>query len=196
MLILIPILGAAIGYLTNKLAIWLIFRPYEPITLPLTKYKLQGLLPKRKNKIAQDMGLLVEKDLLPIEDIMASFQQPDTQRRITEGLAIAIYQHLSERIPLALPLGIRNLVFQQIQDVVRREAPAFFDKLMKSYTNNIAEHISLSTLVREKIEGFEIKELERLLMRIVSQELKHIEILGGVIGFFIGIVQVIIVSLL
>ena len=39
----------------------------------------------------------------------------------------------------------------------------------------------LGDLVRSKIESFELDELEKLVINIANKELRHIEILGGVL---------------
>ncbi|NPV27094.1 MAG: DUF445 family protein [Firmicutes bacterium] len=51
--IAIPLISALIGWLTNVIAIRLLFRPVEPIKLPLLNYELQGLIPRRQAEIAK-----------------------------------------------------------------------------------------------------------------------------------------------
>ena len=45
------IIGAVIGWITNILAIKLLFRPLRPYKIPLLNYEIQGLLPKRKAEV-------------------------------------------------------------------------------------------------------------------------------------------------
>jgi uncharacterized membrane protein YheB (UPF0754 family) len=57
-----PVLGAVIGYFTNWLAVKMLFRPYYPkkigkLTLPFTP----GIIPKRKQALAQAVGKVVGK---------------------------------------------------------------------------------------------------------------------------------------
>ncbi|HHT62958.1 MAG TPA: DUF445 family protein, partial [Clostridia bacterium] len=42
---------------------------------------------------------------------------------------------------------------------------------------------------QEKLNSYDLHELERVILLIASRELKHIEILGAVLGFAIGLVQ-------
>ena len=60
-----PLMGLVIGYITNNLAIKMLFRPLNPIyigsfRLPFTP----GLIPKEKKRIASVIGSMVSKDLL------------------------------------------------------------------------------------------------------------------------------------
>ncbi len=44
-------------------------------------------------------------------------------------------------------------------------------------------------MVEDKINELDLYELEEIIIRIAKKELKHIEFLGLVLGFLIGIVQ-------
>ena len=63
--------------------------------------------------------------------------------------------------------------------------------IIKTTTN-----IKISKMIEDKINKFEMEELERIVVKTVKTELKHIEILGGILGFIIGIFQGIIILLL
>ena len=56
------LLGAFIGWVTNIVAIKLIFRPYKAINI-LGLFTLQGVLPK-ENELAIAIGQTVEQELL------------------------------------------------------------------------------------------------------------------------------------
>ena len=60
-LIIIPILGAFIGWSTNVLAIKLIFWPYEPVKIPLTKWQVHGVIPKRRREKAANIEVVEEQ---------------------------------------------------------------------------------------------------------------------------------------
>jgi uncharacterized membrane protein YheB (UPF0754 family) len=49
-------------------------------------------------------------------------------------------------------------------------------------------------LVRNKVSNFSDEKLENMLMDITSREFKFIEVIGGVLGLLIGIIQLIIQS--
>jgi uncharacterized membrane protein YheB (UPF0754 family) len=44
-------------------------------------------------------------------------------------------------------------------------------------------------LVEDRINSLDLDELERLVHRIAANEFKRIELLGGVLGFLIGLIQ-------
>ncbi len=90
-LISTPIIGAVIGYITNYLAVKMLFRPYHPIkignfTLPFTP----GIIPKRKEELAKALGNMVNRYLLGEEDIINKLKSDDIKKLIIDGVYKAV----------------------------------------------------------------------------------------------------------
>ena len=68
--VLMPVIGALIGWWTNLFAIKLIFWPINPIKLPLFNIEFQGLIPKRRLDISKNIGDVLEKEILSSDDIV------------------------------------------------------------------------------------------------------------------------------
>ena len=67
------LIGAVIGYITNWLAIKMLFRPHKE--LRIGKFKVPftpGLIPKEKSRIAKSVGESIGQHLLTKETIMKS----------------------------------------------------------------------------------------------------------------------------
>ena len=58
--------AAAVGYLTNYLAILLLFKPYKPVKW---LFGFQGVLPKEQAALAKKMGEEIPAALLPPEEL-------------------------------------------------------------------------------------------------------------------------------
>ena len=87
-IILAPILGAVIGYITNSLAIWMLFHPYEPHYLG--KWKLPftpGLIPAQKNRIAKSLGDAIGVQLLGADTLKAEALSEETLSRLRAGVS-------------------------------------------------------------------------------------------------------------
>lgn len=92
--VLPPVLGACIGYITNAIAIRMLFRPLHPvyvlgIRLPLTP----GIIPKQRSQLAESIGNMVSRELLSEEIIRQKVTSPEfvsvirvNVERLTEGL--------------------------------------------------------------------------------------------------------------
>ena len=70
----LPIIGAFIGWITNWLAIKMLFRPRKPIKILFITF--QGIFPKNKPRIAEKLGTIVQRDLINFYDINERLQGP------------------------------------------------------------------------------------------------------------------------
>ena len=72
--IIAPILGGIIGYITNDLAIKMLFRPRKSIYIgkfhiPFTP----GLIPQQKSRVAKSIGEMISSQLLNLETLRKVF---------------------------------------------------------------------------------------------------------------------------
>jgi uncharacterized membrane protein YheB (UPF0754 family) len=78
-----PLIGALIGYVTNYIAIRMLFRPLRPwrllgIRLPLTP----GIIPSKRGELAQRMGKMVGSHLLTADDVSQTLEKPAFRREL------------------------------------------------------------------------------------------------------------------
>jgi uncharacterized membrane protein YheB (UPF0754 family) len=70
------------------------------------------------------------------------------------------------------------------------ELETLFPILMKRYMGHLQAELDLERIVTEKVSAFSNDKLEEILMSIMSKEFRFVEILGGVLGFIIGLLQI------
>jgi uncharacterized membrane protein YheB (UPF0754 family) len=76
-------IGSVIGGLTNSIAIYMLFRPYQAVTLFGRRMNFtQGLIPKRHPEMARQLGDLVEKHLFTLESIQKKLITPSFQAKV------------------------------------------------------------------------------------------------------------------
>lgn len=187
-------LGALIGWVTNILAIKLIFRPYKPINV-LGLFTLQGLLPKRKNELAIAIGQIVEQELLSSEEIFQYLQNPQLQDKVTKGIITSVKGRVEKYIPNIIP-GIRETIAGILDKVIAGEVERYFRETFPKTCKEIENSLPIAKLIEEKINQLDFGQLEGIVLAIAQRELKHIEVLGGLLGFIIGLIQGIIFYLM
>lgn len=83
-IILMMVIGALIGGFTNYLAIKMLFKPYKAVYIGKWKVPFTpGLIPKRRDEMADQMGQLVVNHLLTPESIKKKFINDQFQRDMT-----------------------------------------------------------------------------------------------------------------
>jgi uncharacterized membrane protein YheB (UPF0754 family) len=77
------------GGLTNTVAIWMLFHPYEPPRLLGRRLRmLQGAIPKNRERLAAAMGRAVGERLLTGEDLAAALAAPDFRNAFDDRLDV------------------------------------------------------------------------------------------------------------
>ncbi|WP_346920122.1 DUF445 domain-containing protein [Clostridium sp. UBA7339] len=191
---LLAVVGGVIGWVTNILAIKLMFRPINPIKIPLINLEIIGLIPKRKNEIAQNIGEVVAKELLSIDDII--------KNAITEEDKVIFSQLVKNKIRNLVagkmdfvPAPFRIMVQGPIDNIIEEEVDEALKEMESEAVSHIKDKVDIKEMVEEKINELDLQELERIIINVAKKELKHIEVLGFILGAAIGIVQGLVVML-
>ena len=187
-LLLPPIAGGIIGWVTNYVAIKLLFRPHIPFSI--LGYQVQGVIPKRRKEIARSMAKAIEKDLLSSGDFAKALSGLDWEKEIENTVEEAVEHRFSSRY---LKLPVVGLVSEnlkgQIKLILTKEIISHLDRKKDSLAAKVKESIDVQELLVTKIDKLDLKKFEKLLTDFIARELKHLEYLGGVMGFIIGLIQ-------
>ena len=84
-ILLPPTVGAIIGYITNDIAIWMLFRPLYPIKvfgkrLPFTP----GIIPKNRGRIAKSIGKMVASRLISKDALVKHLLTDNMEDKIAD----------------------------------------------------------------------------------------------------------------
>lgn len=194
---LIPLLSAFIGWFTNWVAIKMLFHPKEPKRI--LGITFHGIFPKRQKNFAEKLGKMISAEFLSFEDIEQKIANPQNLKKlmpmIEDHVDKFLRNKLSDEMPF-LSLFIGDKTIASLKKIFMQELEILFPELMKSYARHLEEELDLEKIVTEKVSAFSSDKLESILYQIMSKEFRFVEILGGVIGFTIGIVQALITLLL
>lgn len=191
-LVLIPLTGALIGWLTNVLAIMLLFRPYRPLRIPLTGVSIQGLLPRRRRELATTIGLAVESELLSREEIMRRVAHSGLQDEVVDLVLTSTTRLIHEKVPAFFPAVVTRALTAYVTRTARQELDGLFAGSLDRLLNRMESELDIKSIVEQRIDQLDLAQLERLITGLARRELLHIQLLGGLIGFMIGLVQVVI----
>lgn len=189
--VLPPIVGLFIGWLTNYLAVRLLFRPRRPIDLKL--FVLHGIFPKNKSRLAERLGNVVQRDLISYEDIRKKLEDPASMHQMAEQVSIHVESMIRDRLhktkfqKAVVPEGLIHRIHTMVTSDIEKTLP----KLIDNYVDKLEEKVDIFGMVEKKVNNFSDEKLENLILSITKKEFKFIELIGAVLGFFIGGLQVI-----
>lgn len=187
-ILILAVIGGFIGYVTNVVAIRLIFRPIVPIKIPILNIEIVGLIPKRRAEIAANVGEIIQNEFLSMDEILANIITDKDKEEVVRYIKARVKIIIHEKVSF-IPSSIKNMIQDYLGDIIESEVKQSIDELSKNIINKANERIDIQKMVEDKINELDLYELEEIIIRIAKNELKHIEILGLVLGFLIGIVQ-------
>ena len=187
-ILILAIIGGLIGYITNVIAIKLIFRPINPIKIPILNIEIIGMIPKRKTDIATNIAKVVEEQFISVDEITDNIITEQDKQHIIDYIKVRVKLILSEKMTL-IPSTIRNLVQNYVSEIIEDEIREGIDELSEEMIIKTKNRINIKEIIENKINELDLYELETIILQIVKNELRHIEVLGLILGFFIGIVQ-------
>ncbi|OWZ82859.1 DUF445 domain-containing protein [Natranaerobius trueperi] len=188
--IFIPIISSLIGWLTNFIAIKLLFWPHEKISLPILDIEIQGLLSRRKSEIAQSIGGVVAKELLPSGKLIEEIDEYRTINKIQRSVEKAIKEKLQTRLRY-LPEYIRERVIENVRQSIGRNIETSLHNNFQIILQDLTSYIDIEKLIKKEIMNLDTREVEKLVLRVARKEFKFIETLGSILGFVVGLFQLI-----
>lgn len=190
MIYFLPFVSALIGWVTNYLAIKMLFHPRNERNFLL--FKIQGIFPKRKDLLAKRLGAVVSDKLFPIESLKEEIASDKTQAEISQTIELEIENYirttLEKKVPFLARL-VNEKMISQLTNRVHGEMEVLVPKMM-SRINDKLDSIDIEEMVYQKVRHFSNERIEDLLMGVIQKELKFIELSGAVLGFAIGLIQV------
>jgi uncharacterized membrane protein YheB (UPF0754 family) len=192
---LLPILAALIGWITNYLAIKMLFHPHQPKKiLGLT---FQGVFPKRQSQIAEKLGDLVANELFSMKDVAQKIEDLSTQPEALEEVGKRIEQTIRGKLISAFPMlsmFLSDEMIEKVTSLFKGELEDFLRVSAQGLAVKMEESVDIQALVREKVQAFSSNKIEELLLGFMEQEFRFIEKIGAVLGFLIGCIQVFLVT--
>jgi len=186
-----PVISAIVGYVTNVVAIKMMFHPIEFIGVWKPYLGWQGIVPRKASKmtgISVDTiteSLITEAEIfgrLDPDRVAAELEQPMIE--LTDEITDTVMHRHHPTIWDALPTVVRT----QVKRRVRSQAPAIIRDLMNEVRTNVRYMFDLKgmitrVLVREK------NLLNRIFLETGRDEFIFIGRSGAYFGFVFGLVQ-------
>jgi uncharacterized membrane protein YheB (UPF0754 family) len=78
---------------------------------------------------------------------------------------------------------LESFIYQQLVEVLKKEVPP------------LVETLNVRRMVEEKVNGLDLLQVEGLLMGIMQEQFKYINLFGALLGFLIGLLNLLVVGL-
>ncbi|KXY03224.1 MULTISPECIES: DUF445 domain-containing protein [Bacillus] len=202
-------LGAIIGGFTNHLAIKMLFRPHRPMYIgkfqvPFTP----GLIPKRRDELAVQLGKMVVEHLLTPEGIGKKLTNEEFQKGLIHWAQVEVdkvmaneqsLRHMLEKWDVA---HVEKEATEKIEQVITEKIQAFLEEYY-TYTweqalpHSVHEKIENAIpnvsafILKRAIHFFESEEGKSRLSKMIDDFFASRGTLLNLVGMFLGNVSVV-----
>jgi uncharacterized membrane protein YheB (UPF0754 family) len=84
---------------------------------------------------------------------------------------------------------------EKIKGFLIEQLGSLNEELIDKLSGQLEEELDIHRIVEEKVAAFSSDKLEEVLFSIMRREFKFVELVGAVLGFLIGIVQILLLSI-
>lgn len=191
--LLLIVIGSMIGWITNYIAIKMLFRPYREINLIF--FKIQGLIPKRRHEIGITLADTIQNELISLEDITKKLENADLDTEMEKVIDSILEKKLASEITTRFPMiamFLNESALNKIKDAIKETIMENKEQIIEMLFETLEKNVDFKEIIVEKVDAFSLEELERITFSLAKKELKHIEIIGAILGGIIGVVQFVI----
>lgn len=146
-IIIRPLIGAVIGYVTNWIAVKMMFRPLKPIcigkfTLPFTP----GIIPKNKGRLAESIGNTISSNLLTDEDIKNILLSDEVKNKIKSEINNYLKSNSENQTSL------KDIILSYISEELYTNALNNIEQAFSNSIYNTVLEANLGKLITDQIE--------------------------------------------
>lgn len=191
----LPMAGVAVGYLTNWIALKIIFQPIKEYRLgPL---RLQGLFIRRQPNAAEKYAEIVAEEVVTMGNIAKNLLHGSQSDRTRKMIRDAIRPEVDRAVGLAAPIIRMTTGDEQYERVRERFAEAGVNRTMEPLQDaefNAERSEVVESWMAERIKQLPPTGFVELLRPAFEEDEWMLILLGAVLGFVAGIIQLLVVT--
>ena len=189
-LILTPFITAGIRWLTNWVAIKMLFHPRKSIRVFFWQW--QGLIPRRQKQVAQESAEIIEREILQQHMILHEIKRIELGPYLEEAAKTIVWKRIGPQLRAIPLLGgfINDGTLAKFEVIAAASMKEEASPLIEKVATQFEDAVNLKQIIEDNIAAFDLNRLEAIVNQVASREFRTIERLGAVLGFMIGCLQV------
>jgi uncharacterized membrane protein YheB (UPF0754 family) len=187
---LLPICGVIVGYVTNLLAIVMIFEPAEPRRILGVRW--HGLFLRRQDEVSEVYAAIIADDVVTGanigEELMHGPRSDRTRRLIEDAMRPAVDNATGPLQP-AVRVAIGTREYDAIRESVAAEAVDYTITPMQDPEFNRRQSERIRTLVAARMKEMSPHDFTEMLRTVMKEDEWLLYLHGAVLGFGAGLVH-------
>ena len=170
----LPAAGALVGYVTNWIAIKLLFEPAEPVNIG-NIFVIQGLFESRQVEVSDEFGQFMNHRVLNSTSLLQDLASGEDQGDL--------YAFLRRHLPYPIPSHILKAAVAGMAEVA--EHPHKYPQIHRY----VSEQLDIEKTLARRLKTLSPKEFEDLLHPVFQEDEITLIATGGVLGMIAGGLQ-------
>ncbi len=187
---ILPIGGVIIGYVTNWVALWMIFEPVEPHRFgPL---KVQGLFIRRQPEVSEVYGEIIAEDIVTLGNIgdeLLHGPRADRTRQMIEDSMRPAVDRAAGPARLAVQVALGSSEYDTIRESVATEAVDYTMTPLTDPEFNRRQSAAMRDLITDRMRELPHEDFSELLRSAMREDEWLLLLHGAVLGFVAGCIH-------
>ncbi|MFT6147912.1 MAG: uncharacterized membrane protein YheB (UPF0754 family) [Saprospiraceae bacterium] len=188
--LILPIGGLLVGYLTNWLALKLIFKPQQPIKIGF--WTIQGLFLKRQKAVSETYANIVATKILTTKKIFFSIlngKEKETLDKIIENNVSEAVDNSVKSFRSIIQLLMGRKAFESLKQTIYKAFKAILPEIVAATFDYADEVLDMEKTLNDKMSGLSSAEFEGFLHPVFQEDELKLILVGAVLGMFAGFLQ-------
>jgi uncharacterized membrane protein YheB (UPF0754 family) len=190
---ILPLGGIVIGWVTNWVAIWMIFEPIEPRRV--LGFRWQGLFLRRQHEVAEVYAGVVANDVITLEhigdDLMHGPRSDRTRYLIESTMRPAIDRAVGRPAP-AVRVAVGTREYDSVRESLATEAVQHTMKPLFDPEFNREQSGAVRELITERMRELSPRDFSDMLRTVMREDEWLLYLHGAVLGFGAGLLHLLI----
>jgi uncharacterized membrane protein YheB (UPF0754 family) len=195
-LLITPLIGALLGWILNSLLFSSLIYPVTPVKVAGIRF--QGLIFNKLPGIAKLLGDWVNENLVSVDKISEKLTGPAAIAKIVPVVEIQINEFLTIKLAEKMPMismFIGEKTISQIKSILVEEIESLFPVLINQFLQNASKDFNIGRMVEEKIIAIPAGTIQQIIRNNLKKEQRIFKLSGALLGFLVGVLQLIIILL-
>lgn len=187
-----PIFGGLTGWLTDWLALRMVFEPKEPKRF-FGVFVWQGMFIKRRKQVAAEYGRLIAKEILTPENVINGILHGPLSDRLADLVQKHVQNMVDAQSGIAKPFVVFTVGSKKYQEMKRTIAQRIVERMpetLKHVEKYATDAMDIERTLSTKMQDLTAEQFEGLLRPAFQQDEWILITVGAVLGFMVGELQV------
>lgn len=188
--LMLPIGGLLVGYLTNWLALKLIFQPQQPIKIIF--WTLQGLFLKRQKEVAATYSKIVATKILTTQKVFEAIlngKEKTLLDKIIEKNVEKAVNHSVGGFRSVVQLLMGRSAFEEMKEMITKTFQDVLANMISATFDYADDALDMENTLNEKMSNLSSVEFEGFLHPVFQEDELKLILVGAVLGMFAGFLQ-------